>query len=90
VANSLDSSIWLSIILHMASEITFSLNISADELLRYYQGVASMVVARSLDGRTVRFPASRLRPFMTTTGIQGRFTISFDDQHKFLEMRRLG
>lgn len=49
-----------------------------------------MVVARSLDGRTVRFPASRLRPFMTTTGIQGRFTISFDDQHKFLEMRRLG
>jgi len=73
----------------MASEIFFNLNISADEVLRYYKGVASIVSTRSIDGRTIRFPASRLRPFMTSNGVQGRFAITFDDDNKFIEMRRI-
>lgn len=73
----------------MSKEIIFNLNISAEEVLRYYQGVASMVSTRSIDGRTVRFPASRLRPFMSPSGIQGRFAISFDDSNKFMDMRRI-
>ncbi|MCW8887495.1 MAG: DUF2835 domain-containing protein [Gammaproteobacteria bacterium] len=79
----------MSIIIRMASEIIFSLNISADEVLRYYQGAASMVSTRSIDGRSVRFPASRLRPFMTVSGVKGYFAISFDDNHKFIEMRQI-
>ncbi len=73
----------------MAREIIFNLNISADEVLRYYQGAASMVSTRAVDGRTVRFPASRLRPFMTPNGVQGRFAITFDDNNKFVDMRRI-
>ncbi len=65
------------------------MSISADEMLRYYRGGASMVSTRSIDGRTVRFPASRLRPFMTSTGIQGRFAITFDDGNRFVDMRRI-
>ena len=73
----------------MSRTIIFNLNISADEVLRYYQGEALMVSTHSIDGRTVRFPASRLRPFITPTGIQGRFSITFDDSNKFLNMRRI-
>ena len=73
----------------MAREIIFYLNISADEMLRYYQGVAAVVSARSIDGKKIQFPASRLRPFMTQSGIQGRFAISFDENHKFRAMRRI-
>jgi len=73
----------------MAKEIIFNLTISAEEMLRYYQGGPSVVTTHSIDGRKVRFPASRLRPFMTTMGIRGRFSITFDDNNKFLEMRRI-
>ncbi len=73
----------------MASEILLSLNISAEEILRYYKGAASVVTTQSIDGRTVRFPASRLRPFMTPAGINGLFAIRFDDEHKFIDMRQM-
>lgn len=73
----------------MAREIMFSLNISADEILRYYKGAASVVTTTSIDGRSIRFPASRLRPFMTSTGINGLFAIRFDDENKFIDMRKV-
>jgi len=31
-----------------------------------------------------------LRPFITQTGIQGRFAISFDENNKFQTMRQIG
>lgn len=73
----------------MAREILFSLNISAEDVLRYYKGVASVVTARSTDGRKIRFPASRLRPFMTPLGVRGLFAIRIDDDNKFIDMRHI-
>ena len=70
-------------------ELRFYLNISAEDYLRYYQGRARFVSTISHDGRRVQFPAERLRPFITYDGIRGEFALCFDDQHKFIELRRL-
>ncbi|MBT8067678.1 MAG: DUF2835 domain-containing protein, partial [Gammaproteobacteria bacterium] len=41
-----------------SSSIRFRLAISAEEYLAYYQGNAQVVVARSDNNKTIRFPAS--------------------------------
>ncbi|TVZ39439.1 uncharacterized protein DUF2835 [Alteromonadaceae bacterium 2753L.S.0a.02] len=67
----------------MAQQVEISLSISADEYLKMYQGRASNVVARALDGRRIRFPAHILKPFVSHTGVQGHFLINFDAQNRF-------
>ena len=62
--------------------IRFQLAISAEEYLAYYQGSAQVVVARADDNRTIRFPASAIRKFVTHDGIFGRFEITFDENNK--------
>lgn len=63
--------------------------ISADEFERWYYGAAKDVIASALDGRKVRFPAAILRPYITHTGIYGRFRILFDDNNRFSRIDRI-
>jgi hypothetical protein len=72
------------------SEIRFRLNMSSQTFLAYYRGTASEVEARAVDGRTVRFPANILRPFVTHDGVAGLFALVYDEQNKFVEMKRVG
>jgi len=60
------------------------LNISADEMLDYYRGVARSVHAEATNGKTVQFPASALQKFVTKEGVRGVYDLVFDDQNKFL------
>ncbi|MCX4029846.1 DUF2835 domain-containing protein [Endozoicomonas sp. SM1973] len=69
--------------------ITVELMIPADEFLALYRGTARDVVATSIDGRTVRFPAKVLQPFVTQAGIHGRFSIEFDQHFKFKKITQL-
>ncbi|MFN2310177.1 MAG: DUF2835 domain-containing protein [Gammaproteobacteria bacterium] len=73
-----------------AHVIRFRLDIPADDYLAYYQGVARAVLVRAEDGRRVRFPAGALQPFVTHQGIQGRFEVHFDADHKLVGLERLG
>jgi hypothetical protein len=66
--------------LSMNQRIKVQLAISRDDYLLCYQGVALDVVARAVDGRTVKFPAKLLKPFITYHGIQGTFEIIFDSE----------
>ncbi|MCW8886950.1 MAG: DUF2835 domain-containing protein, partial [Motiliproteus sp.] len=61
-------------------KITLNLKISPDEYLKLYQGSANSVTATAIDGRSVRFPAKILKPYVTLQGIRGVFVIYFDDQ----------
>lgn len=65
------------------------LSIPADELLRYYRGTASVVMARDEYGRRVRFPAAALRPFVTRAGVHGRFALEVDGDDRLTGIRRL-
>jgi hypothetical protein len=68
-------------------ELRFTLAISAEEFLAYYEGVAKTVRVRAHDGRTVDLPAARLRPFVTRTGIHGVFFLRLGDGNKVVELR---
>jgi hypothetical protein len=68
--------------------VRVQLNISPERFQAYYQGVVEHVVATTVDGRTVQFPARVLRPFLSYHGIQGTFDITFDATLKFQTIRR--
>lgn len=64
------------------------LNIPAAELLRYYRGAASAVVTTDRYGRRVQFPAAALRPFVTGSGVSGRFVLEVDDGNRLRNVTR--
>ncbi len=70
-------------------KMRFSLSISAEKYQSYYQGAAKFVRVQTEDGRTLKFPASELQKYVSHEGIQGRFEIIFDDQHKLVRLNRL-
>lgn len=67
----------------------FFINISADEFRAYYRGDIKYVITRAKDGRKIQFPAEVLRPFLDQHGVRGNFVITFDRDHKFVEIQRL-
>ena len=66
----------------------FDLQISTDQYLDYYRGIARNVIARAATGETVQFPASLLQKFVTPEGIHGHFVLLCDDHHKCIELQR--
>lgn len=69
--------------------VVVNLSISAEKYKLLYQGVAQSVYTRSLDGRSVQFPAKILQPFLLRDGIKGMFKINFDDQGKYMGIEKL-
>jgi len=72
-----------------AKQVVVDLNIPEEEYLRVYRGSARTVLAYSIDGRRVSFPANILQPFISHTGVQGRFRIRFDAQGRFSSIEKL-
>lgn len=69
--------------------IYVQLNIRPEEFQLLYEGVAKTVNARSLDGRTVKFPANILRPFVTHAGVVGTFAIHFSEENRFTGIEKI-
>jgi hypothetical protein len=62
--------------------IDVAINISRDEFLKLYQRGSAVVHAKAMDGRSVQFPATALRPWVSHLGVVGRFRIFFDDNNR--------
>jgi Protein of unknown function (DUF2835) len=69
--------------------IIVQLQIGADEFQRLYEGTAKEVVARSLEGQRVRFPAIILRPFVALDGVHGTYHIHFVNDNRFQSIERI-
>jgi len=69
--------------------MTFSMSLSTEKYLQFYQGTAKNVIVETDDGRTLKFPADRLQQFVARDGVCGRFEILFDDEHKILSLNRI-
>jgi len=67
----------------------FSLNISAEQYQRYYQGSARSVIVTTEDGRTLKFPANALQQYVTRDGISGHFEIVFGNDNKLKTLQRV-
>ena len=70
-------------------EYEFTLHLSADEYLQFYEGVAKAIQVRSHCGKIIQFHAEKMRRFVLQDGVHGVFIIQLDDQNKFLSIRRL-
>lgn len=64
--------------------IVVDIALSANDYQSYYSGQIKQVVAQTVDGRTVRFPASILQKVLTHDGVYGRFVIEFSATGKFV------
>ena len=69
-------------------EYEFTLHLSADEYLQYYEGVASAIQVQSHCGKIIQFPADKMRKFVLKEGVHGTFIMQLDDQNKFLSLQR--
>ena len=68
----------------------FRLHLDKQQIIRYYQGSASTVQVMSECGRKLQFPAMRLRPFMSQSGISGRFQLTVDASNRFINLQNIG
>ena len=69
--------------------MTFSMKLSAEKYLRYYQGSANAIIVQADDGRSLKFPIEAVQKFVTREGIEGHFEIIFDDNNKMQSLNRL-
>jgi hypothetical protein len=66
----------------------FSINISTNEFLPYYQGKLQDIVVSTTQGKTLQFPAMHLRKYLTATGVKGFFCLKTQN-NKFLSLNKL-
>lgn len=69
--------------------VRFTLAISAEDYLAYYQGKARSISVIANDGRRIEFPAEHLRTFVMHDGVRGKFELVFDEGNRFVELRRV-
>lgn len=72
-----------------ARKIQVRLNIPPAVYESYYHGTVREVVAVSVDGRRLRFPANILQSFVLHDGVNGLFEIEFNQDNKFVAIRRI-
>jgi len=67
----------------------FTLNITAEQYLNVYKGTAKNISVVAEDGRRIDFPAQRAQRFLSRDGIQGRFEMQINAEHKLIALRRI-
>lgn len=67
----------------------FRLALTAEKYLEYYKGNAKNIVARSENGRSIKFPANAIQGFLTHEGIFGLFEIQFDKNNKLIKIIKI-
>ena len=69
--------------------LRFSLQLTADQFLRVYQGTAKRVSVIASDGRRIEFSAQNIRKFLTHDGISGSFEMELTAENKFVAIRKI-
>lgn len=72
------------------TEYEFSLHLTAEEYLQYYEGVAKAIQVRSRCGKTIEFPAGKMREFVLKEGVHGTFVMQLDNKNKFISVKKIG
>ncbi|GEK74049.1 DUF2835 domain-containing protein [Halomonas halophila] len=69
--------------------IDIALSLTPAACLAHYEGRAGVVHTRSLDGRSVQFPAEALRRVVARDGVNGVFRLYFSPEGRFEGILRL-
>ena len=70
--------------------VIVDLAIPAHHYQAHYDGTVRHVLARARDGSKVCFPSGCLRQVVGRDGVLGTFELSFDADHRFTGIRRVG
>ena len=63
-------------------QATFDPMLSREKVLLFYKAKKNRIQVTARDGRTINLPWELLRPHIQPSGINGTFTIFFDDRGK--------
>ena len=66
-----------------------NLSITYDQMLRYYQGSANVVVTRSQCGTTLQFSAKHLRRYLNHSGVHGSFRLTLSSDNHLINIERI-
>ena len=69
--------------------LRFSLKISADQILRYYEGNAKNLIVTLNNGQRVQLPLINFRPFISDLGLYGNFEVVFSQKFKLVSLKKL-
>ncbi len=68
---------------------TFRLGLSTEQLLALYRGEAQRLSVVSEQGLRIELPVHHLPRFVGHGGIHGRFRLTTDENHRFIDLERL-
>ncbi|MBH0056065.1 DUF2835 domain-containing protein [Pseudoalteromonas sp. SWXJZ94C] len=71
------------------TEYYFSLKLSYSDCMDYYHGRFSSLQVVEDGGKTIRFSAHHLRPYISSLGIRGRFRMLLTPENKFIRIERV-
>lgn len=67
----------------------FTMQLSAEKTRSIYQGQARFLLVYTDDGTKLQLPAQNFRSYVTSEGINGRFTVETDKDNKILQLNKL-
>ncbi|NOU49377.1 DUF2835 domain-containing protein [Pseudoalteromonas sp. JBTF-M23] len=70
-------------------EYFFSMYLSYDECMEYYQGSIKYIQVTEDGGKRIRFPATHIRKFVSSLGVRGRFRLCLDGQNNFVSLEKI-
>lgn len=68
----------------------FSISLSYQAFIPYYQGTIDKVEVIDEQGRRIWLSGRHLRKFLTKQGVYGRFCLTLDGQGQFVSLDRAG
>lgn len=73
----------------LSKTLYFNIDVSHDEMLRYYKGSVNQVVVTTADNTKIQFPIQFIKEYVRHDGIHGHFRIVFDENNKLLSLDKL-
>ncbi|WP_105168432.1 DUF2835 domain-containing protein [Pseudoalteromonas sp. T1lg23B] len=70
-------------------EYFFSIYLTYDECMKYYEGYYKYIQVTEDGGKTIRFPAAHIRKFVSSLGVRGRFRLCLDGQNSFVSLEKI-
>ncbi len=68
---------------------TFRLTLSRSDVLEFYEGSLGAVSVLTEQGLRLQFPFHHLRPFVSFSGVNGRFRVMIDSSNKISRIERI-
>ena len=67
----------------------FSISLNSEQVLQYYKGKKNRVQVRTQEGLSMSLPYDILLQYVSREGVHGTFEISYSNDGKLGELRRL-